>query len=105
MNDLTFRQQLEKANAPDEVRQRLAAGNYGQQKSKIAQEYLDSLEREESANSSTRREAREKESLSISRKALRVSERANILAIAAMILSAATAIAVAIIQFIGDKTS
>ena len=49
MNYLTFRQQLEKHNDPEEVRQRLAAGNYSQPHAGIAQEYLDSLSRKDAA--------------------------------------------------------
>lgn len=50
-----------------------------------------------------RRDSREEESLSISRKALSNSTRANIIAIIAMLLSVATAIAVAFITD-NDKT-
>lgn len=77
MSQLPFRQQLQKHNNPQEVRERLAAGQYSQPQSGIAQEYLDSLERDERAESSTRAEAREEEILSISRKALSISAEAN----------------------------
>jgi len=100
-----FRQQLENHNQPEEVRQRLAAGLYNSPNDKIAQEYLDSLERDERAKSSTRAEAREEEILSIARKALEVSERATRnseratrIAISAITLSISMAI-LAIIQW------
>jgi hypothetical protein len=38
MSDIPFRQRLEEHNNPDEVRERLAAGNYNQQHARIAQE-------------------------------------------------------------------
>ena len=47
MNELTFRQQLEKHNNPQEVRDRLVEGKYNQRHAAVAQEYLDSLERDE----------------------------------------------------------
>jgi len=59
MNQLPFRQQLEKHNRPEEVRQRLAAGEYGQPHAGIAQEYLDSIDRKESALVAARAEDRE----------------------------------------------
>ena len=49
MSQLTFREQLEMHNDPDEVRQRLAAGNYNKQHADIAREYLASIERREAA--------------------------------------------------------
>lgn len=95
-----FREQLEKHNKPEEVRRKLAEGLYNQQHAKIAQEYLDSKDRESAASASARAEAREDESLSISREALRNSERANKIAISAIVLSIITTIIVAVIQFI-----
>ena len=92
MNELTFRQRLEKHNNPEEVRQRLAAGKYNQQHARIAQEYLDSLERKDASAVATRSEAREEEKLEISRKALRNSVRATTIAIIALVLSTIMAI-------------
>ena len=76
MSQLPFRENLENFNDPEEVRRRLAAGKYNREHTKIAQEFLDSLDRQELAKSSARSESREEESLSISRKALRIAERA-----------------------------
>ena len=73
------------------VRHSLAKGDYGENGSKghdIVLSWLASKDVE-----------RAEESLSISRKALRTSERANKVAISAMILSITTAAIVAIIQF------
>jgi hypothetical protein len=83
-----------------EVRTRLAAGNYNKQHAALAQEWLARKTEARESEAATRAEAREDESLSISREALRISERANSIAISAIILSAATAIIVAVIQFI-----
>ena len=92
MSQLPFREQLEKHNNPQEVRERLAAGQYEQPNAGIAQEYLASIDRKEAAVAAARAEAREEESLSISRKALRNSERATRIAISAIALSISMAI-------------
>jgi len=111
MSQLSFRQQLEQHNKPEEVRQRLAAGQYSQPHADIAQEYLDSLTRDEEAKSSARAEAREEESLSISRKALSISAEANDIsrsakkwAVIAMVVSTISAAAIAIIQIVFGPT-
>ncbi|MDP1679385.1 MAG: hypothetical protein Q8L02_04590 [Candidatus Nitrotoga sp.] len=98
MSQLPFRQQLEKHNQPEDVRQRLAAGQYHDPNKGIAQEYLASVDRKEAALVAARSEAREEENLSISRKALRNSERATRIAISAIMLSISMAI-LAIIQW------
>lgn len=77
MSQLPFRQQLEKHNNPEEVRQRLAAGNYNQQHARIAQEYLDSLHRQKDATAVANRDAREEETLRIAKEALSSAKDAN----------------------------
>lgn len=96
MAERSFRQQLEEHNNPEEVRQRLAAGNYNLVHARIAQEYLDSLERKEAAESAVKRDIREEETLSIAREANRIASRAErwamyaaIAAIIALIISIA----------------
>jgi hypothetical protein len=74
----------------DEVRQRLQNEGFGQPGSQYyssAQEWLRGKEREREDALSTRREAREKESLSISRRAFWISVCASIVAIAALLFS------------------
>ena len=88
MSQLPFRQQLETHNQPEEVRQRLAAGQYSQPQAGIAQEYLDSIDRKDAALAAARTEARADINLSISRKALSTSRWALIIAISAIMLSA-----------------
>ena len=77
MVEMSFRQRLEEHNNPEEVRQRLAAGNYNQAHARIAQEYLDSLSREEEAESAAKRDAREEETLRIAKEALSSAKEAN----------------------------
>jgi len=67
VSQLPFRQQLEKHNRPEEVRQRLAAGQYGSPQDGIAQEYLDSIERKEATLVSARAEAREEAMIAIAK--------------------------------------
>jgi hypothetical protein len=98
LSQLPFRENLEEFNNPDEVRRKLAAGKYRTPHDAIAQEYLDSIDRKDAALVAARAEAREEESLSISRKALRNSERATRIAISAIMLSISMAI-FAIIQW------
>ena len=77
MSQLSFREQLEKHNNPEEVRQRLAAGKYNQPHAAIAREYLASLERNRADEISARSEAREEETLAIANEALSVAKQAN----------------------------
>lgn len=98
MAQLPFRENLEKHNNPEDVRRRLAEGQYRAPNDTIAREYLDSIDRKEAALAAVRAEEREEESLSISRKALRNSERATRIAISAIALSISMAI-LAIIQW------
>lgn len=77
MVEMSFRQRLEEQDNPEEVRQRLAAGNYSQTHARIAQEYLDSLGRKESAESAAKRDAREEETLRIAKEALSSAKEAN----------------------------
>jgi len=89
------------ASTEAEVRTRLAAGNYNKQHAALAQEWLARKTEARESETGARAERREEESLSISREALRISERANSIAISAIALSAITAIIVTVIQFIG----
>jgi hypothetical protein len=103
MSQLPFRQQLEKDNNPQEVRERLAAGQYDHPLSGIAQKYLDSVNRKDSAEAAARTEAREEESLSISRRALSMATMANIWAAIATLI-AAIAMYIAYAAFISNKS-
>jgi hypothetical protein len=67
LSQLLFREQLEKHNQPKEVRQLLASGQYNEPCRKIAQEYLDSIDRKEAAEGASLREDRELEALAIAR--------------------------------------
>ena len=98
MTQLPFRENLENHNNPEDVRRRLAEGQYRAPNDTIAREYLDSIDRKEAALAAARAEEREEESLSISRKALRNSERATRIAISAISLSISMAM-LAIIQW------
>jgi hypothetical protein len=97
MDDLD---ELEKQGEP-EVRKRLPKGGYGQpgsQNYEAVKEWLRGKERERGDSLNTRRESREEESLSISRKAQRISKWALIIAIVAIICSTVTAIFIAMIS-------
>lgn len=74
MTQLPFRENLEQHNNPEEVRRRLAAGQYGPPNDKIAQEYLNSIDRKESASAAARAEAREDRMLSIASDALSIAK-------------------------------
>jgi|GEM_PF-4526406 len=74
MAQLPFREQLEVHNNPEEVRQRLAAGNYNPTHTRIAQEYLDALDRESIAKAAARAEERENRMLSIASDALSIAK-------------------------------
>ena len=74
----------------DEVRQRLRNGGLGSPDSenyKLAQEWLRGKDREREDALNARREAREKESLSLSRRAIWISVFATIVAIAVLLFS------------------
>jgi len=77
MSQFTFREQLEKHNNPEEVRQRLAAGNYNKQHADIAREYLASIERKEATSAFERQEKREDENLAISKGLLESAKHSN----------------------------
>lgn len=93
-----FMQQLEAHDNELEVRDRIAHGQYNAQHLAIAQEWLRREEEARSAASSAKRDAREEETLSIARRALSISNRANITAIIAIAFSVITAIIIAVIQ-------
>lgn len=95
----SFWEQLDAANDEAEVWRRIAEGLYGQPHLGIAQEWIRRKDDARAAEVAVCTEAREEESLSISHQALRNSERANGIAISAIILSVITAIAVAIIEY------
>ena len=93
MEGRPFIEQLESLE-PDEVRRKLSAGEFGDVDSPSRNRVEAWLKLKVESLS----EAREEESLSISRKALRNSERATRIAISAIILSISMAI-LAIIQW------
>lgn len=112
MSDIPFRQRLEMHNNPDEVRQRLAAGNYNQQHARVAQEYLDSLEHKESSEAAARAEARDEEALkiarsadSIAKEALRIARHERNIAIIAAIAAIAAAVAAISDSFMTQSSS
>ena len=85
----------------ERVREGLAAGNYGRPDSEMyrkASGWLSMLDKQREDDLAARRDSREAEALSISRKALLISESAKKWAIIAIIVSAITAIITAIIQ-------
>lgn len=77
MSQLPFREQLEKHNNPEEVRQRLAAGNYNKQHADIAREYLASIDRRKAEDAAKNAEFREEETLAIAKEALAIARDAN----------------------------
>lgn len=101
----SFWEQLDAANDEAEVRRCIAEGLYAPPLLGIAQEWIRRKEDARTAEAAARIEKREEESLSISRKALRNSERANSIAISAIVLSVITAIAVAIIGYLLERLS
>ncbi|MGI9321067.1 MAG: hypothetical protein ACR2O5_06605 [Thiogranum sp.] len=96
----TFREQLDAVNDKAKVRRNIEAGLYDEEHRRIAQEWIRCKEEALAAEAAARTEAQQVESLSISRKALHNSERANRIAIIAFVLSVITAIAVAIIEYL-----
>ena len=83
----TFWEQLDAANDEAEVRRRIAEGLYSEPHLGIAQEWVRRQEASRSEAASSRKEAREEESLSISRRALRNSILATIIATIAIIVA------------------
>lgn len=114
VNQLTFREQLEKHGNEADVRDRMARGLYTGQHLGVAQEWLRQREEARSIASSAARDAREAETLAIAKEALEVSRQAllasevatarqrlaNIIAAIAIAFSTITAIAAIVIQFI-----
>jgi hypothetical protein len=97
---MNFIDDLEKLGEA-EVRKRLQNGGFGllgSQNYAAVQEWLRGKECKREDDFNARQEAREEESLSISRKALRVSKWARIIAIAAIVVSTITAIFIAVIS-------
>jgi hypothetical protein len=92
-----FLARLDKANNEDEVRQRFAGGQYSGKHQALAKEWLRRREEARAVAAAERAEAREDESLSISRKALKISERSHRLSVIAIVVSTISAIIAAII--------
>ena len=76
----------------ESVESNLKLGLYGETKSKKARLYVDHYKAKRDASLLDRREARENESLSISRSAVRMSRKHLIIAIIAIIVGIAIAI-------------
>ncbi len=95
MAQLPFLQQLEAYDNELEVRERIAHGQYNAQHQAIAQEWLRRKEESRSAASLAKRDAREEETMYIARKALSNSNRANMIAISAIIFSVIAAAIIA----------
>lgn len=87
----SFFEQLE-ADGESAVRTKLAASGYNSLAAGLVQEWLRRIEEARSSAVAGRKEAREDESLSISRKALRNSDRATWIATSAIVLSIIMAI-------------
>ena len=98
MVQLSFKEQLEAHGDEEDVRDRMARGLYLGEHLGVAQEWLRKRVEARASVAAARAEAREEESLSISRKALSNSERATRIAISAIALSIIMAI-VALIQW------
>ena len=102
MTQLPFRENLEAFNNPEEVRRKLAAGDYRAPNDKIAQEYLDSIDRKEAAALVARSEAREIELIDIAKATAASASAASIAARTAArwamwaAIIATTAIAIAV---------
>jgi len=88
MDAQSFFARLDAANNEAEVRTRLADGQYHSSQVPLVQEWLRRRESTRSEAASTRKEEREEESLSISRRALRNSILATIIATIAIIVAA-----------------
>ena len=76
----------------ESVDSNLKLGLYGEKKRKYATLYVDHYKAKRDASLSDRREAREDESLSISRSAIRISKKHLIIAIIAIIIASTIAI-------------
>ncbi|MDP3744441.1 MAG: hypothetical protein Q8Q76_08900 [Methylotenera sp.] len=77
MAQLPLMQQLEAHDNEAEVRERLASRQYHSEQVPIIQEWLRRKEEARSAASSTKRDAREEETLSIAKEALSIAKEAN----------------------------
>lgn len=76
MTQRTFLEQLDAVNNEAEVRERLASGNYNSNRASLAQEWLRRKEESRVTAASVKRDAREEETLSISKRATAISEAA-----------------------------
>ncbi len=76
----------------ESVESKLKLGHYGEKNKKYATLYVDHYKAKRDTSLSDRREAREDESLSISRSAVRISKKHLIIAIIAIIVVIAIAI-------------
>ena len=91
MTQLPFRENLEAFNNPEEVRRKLAAGDYRTPNDKIAQEYLDSIDRKEAVAVSAKLDSRESDKILLAKEANEIARAASVSASAAA--AAATAAA------------
>jgi hypothetical protein len=85
---LPFLEQLRAHGNEAEVRRRLAQGQYHSSQVPVAEEWLREIEAKRADAASSRKEAREEESLFISRRALRNSILATIIATIVIIVAA-----------------
>lgn len=92
MTDTAFWKQLDTQNDENAVTIAIASGHYGPDTGGVAKEWLLRREEARSAAALARSEARQEESLSISRKALSNSQLATGIATMAMVLSTIMAI-------------
>ena len=91
MTDSAFWKQLDAQNDEAGLRVKIAAGHYNTDDAAVAQEWLRRKGAARTSAAADRSEAREEESLSISRKALSNSQLATRIAISAIVLSIAMA--------------
>ena len=92
MVELTLLQRLEASGDETEVRALIARGHYNATELLAVNEWLRNIEASNLSASAARKEAREEENLSISRRALDISERASRRALIAIALSTTMAI-------------
>jgi hypothetical protein len=92
MTDTAFWKQLDAQNNENAVRIAIASGHYNLNDAAVAQEWLRRKEEARSSAAFARSEARDEESLSISRNALEISRSASRRALIAITLSTTMAI-------------
>jgi hypothetical protein len=92
MTDTAFWKQLDAQNNENAVRITIASGHYNPNDAAVAQEWLRRKDEARSSAAFARSEARDEESLSISRNALEISRSASRRALIAITLSTTMAI-------------